>query len=103
MAEYICPNDQLSVEDQRIVFQIRSRTNPIPANRGNPQLCSTGCGEYFENSHILSCEVLNQEDKFDINSLVNGSLNEMRICLKQWKENIENIEAIDSVDSFVKC
>ena len=69
----------------------------------NPQLCTTGCGEFFENSHVLNCEVLNQESKFDLNSLINGSLNEMRICLKQWKENMKNIEAIDSMDSLVQC
>ena len=86
MADYLCPKDQLSVDDQRILFQIRSRTNLIPANRGSPQLCRTGCREFFENSHVLSCEVLNQESKFELNSLVNGSLNEMRICLKQWRE-----------------
>ena len=102
MPDYLCPNDQCSVEDQRILFQIRSRTNPIPA-RGSPHLCSTGCGEFFENSHVLTCEVLNQESKFDLNSLINGSLNEMRICLKQWKENMKNIEAIDSMDSLVQC
>ena len=102
MPDYLCPNDQCSVEDQRILFQIRSRTNPIPA-RGSPHLCSTGCGEFFENSHVLTCEVLKQESKFDLNSLINGSLNEMRTCLKQWKENLKNIEAIDSMDSLVQC
>ena len=58
---------------------------------------------FFENSHVLTCEVLNQESKFKLNSLINGSLNEMKICLKQWKENMKNIEAIDAMDSFVHC
>ena len=38
MADYLCLNKQLSVQDQRDLFQIRSRTNPLPANRGNPLL-----------------------------------------------------------------
>ena len=42
MADYLCPNNQLSVQDQRDLFQIRSRTNPLPANRGNPLLCVCG-------------------------------------------------------------
>ena len=103
MADYLCPNNQLSVEDQRIVFQIRSRTNPIQANIGKTQLCPTGCGNFLENSHILSCEILNPESKFDMNNLLNGSLNEIRISLIQWKENMKKIESIYSMDSFIEC
>ena len=44
MADYLCPSNQLSVQDQRDLFQIRSRTNPLPANRGNP--CCVCVGEY---------------------------------------------------------
>ena len=103
MADYLCPNNQLSVEDQRIVFQIRSRTNPIQANIGKTQLCPTGCGNFLENPHILSCEILNPESKFDMNNLLNGSLNEIRISLIQWKENMKKIERIYSMDSFIEC
>ena len=103
MADYLCPNNQLSVEDQRIVFQIRSRTNPIQANIGKTQLCPTGCGNFLENPNILSCEILNPESKFDMNNLLNGSLNEIRISLIQWKENMKKIERIYSMDSFIEC
>ena len=107
MADYLGPNNQLSVEDQRMVFHIQSRTNPIQANIGNPQLCPTGCGNILENPHILSFEIFNPESKFDINNLLNGSLNEIRIsliqCHRQWKENMKKIEIIYSMDSFIEC
>ena len=103
MADYLCPNDQLSVEDQRMVFHIQSRTNPIQANIGNPQLCPTGCRYILENPHILSFEIFNPESKFDINNLLNGSLNEIRISLIQWKENMKKIESIYSMDLFIEC
>ena len=35
MADYLCHNNQLLVEDQIILFQIRTEINPLPANRGN--------------------------------------------------------------------
>ena len=55
MADYLCPNNHLSVQDQRDIFHIRSRTNPLPANKGNPMLCV--CGEEQENNHILLCDI----------------------------------------------
>ena len=35
MADYLCPNSQLTVEDQKEIFQIRSMTNPLPSNQGD--------------------------------------------------------------------
>ena len=43
MVDYLCPYIHSSVQDQRDIFQIRSRTNLLPANRGNPQFFV--CGE----------------------------------------------------------
>ena len=34
IADYLCPTDKLSVEDQRHIFQIRSQINPLPSNKG---------------------------------------------------------------------
>ena len=67
MADYLCPNSQLTVEDQKEVFQIRSMTNPLPSNRRDPILCSTGCGLMMENLHIYLCPVLNHEHRGDLN------------------------------------
>ena len=49
MANYLCPNSHLTVQDQRNIFQIRSMTNPLSSNRGDPKPCSTGCEEILEN------------------------------------------------------
>ena len=69
MAVYLRPNSHLSVQDQRDLFQIRSRTNPLPANRENPQLCL--CGEEQVNSHILQCEITNPGEKIELELLIN--------------------------------
>ena len=80
MADYLCPNDQLSVEDQRVVCQIRSRKNHIEANIGNPQLCPTGFGNILENPAIWSCEILNPESKLDMNKFIKWFI--------KWNKNI---------------
>ena len=100
MADYLCPNGQLTVQDQKDIFQIRSMTNPLPSNRGDPKPCSTGCGEIMENRHIYLCPVLNPEPKGEINSLVNGTIQEMKLALKQWRDNMKKIEYFDSMDSI---
>ena len=100
MAQYLCPNNILSAEDQRDIFQIRSQTNDLPANRGDPQPCLTGCGGILNNSHVFQCPVINKNKLLDYNLLVNGTLNEMKDGLNHWKENLKKITSINSTDSM---
>ena len=72
------PNSQLSVQDQKEIFQIRSITSPLPSNREDPKLFSTGCGSMMENLHIYLCPVLNREHKGDLNKIINGTLREIK-------------------------
>ena len=76
MANYLCPNNYLSVENQRQIFEIRSRSNPLPSNRGVIQHCNSGCGEIMNNSHVFQCSVLNQDKQntYNMEMLTNGSL-----------------------------
>ena len=99
MASYLYPNNYLSVENQRQIFQIRSRSNPLPANRGIIQHCSTGCGKLMDNIHILECVVLNQTLDINIEMLTNGSFEEMQSALKKWNDNLKKLEVINSMDS----
>ena len=100
MADYLCPNNQLGVEDQIQIFQIRSQINPLPSNKGLVVPCPTGCGETLNNSHIFQCVVLNPEEKTSIEKLINGDIYEMKKTLNTWNENIMKIEEITSPDSI---
>ena len=100
MADYLCPNMVLSVEEQRQIFQIRSRVNPLPANKGEVSLCPTGCKSILENNHILSCTILNPKEQYNLDSLINGNLNDMKKLLRIWNSNIEKIEESTSPDSI---
>ena len=105
MANYLCPNNYLSVENQRQIFEIRSRSNPLPSNRGVIQHCNTGCGEIMNNSHVFQCDVLNQDKQQDYNieMLTNGSLEEMKSALNIWNENMNKLEIIASLDLVNSC
>ena len=100
MANYLCPNGVLSVAEQRRLFETRSRVNPLPANKGETSLCPTGCGHLLDNEHILNCWILNPEEQYSIDSLINGNIHEMKKFLQKWNRNVKNIEEITSPDSI---
>ena len=100
MADYSCPNIFLDLEDQRLLFQIRSETNQLPANKGNPGPCPMDCGSLLlNNPHILQCSVLNTGEKCTYKGLVNENLMQMKKNLTIWRINMEKIEEMTALDS----
>ena len=61
MAEYLCPNKHLSVDDQVQIFQICSQINPLLANNRECVPCVTGCREIMNNFNIFQCGAFNPE------------------------------------------
>ena len=100
MAEYLCPNLVLSVEEQRQIFQIRSRVNPLPSNKGEVSFCIPGCESILENDHILSCLVLNQEEQNNPDGLIDGNLKSMKKLLRIWNINMKKIAELTWPDSM---
>ena len=50
MADYLLPEANISLKDQREIFSIRCRINPFGANRGLIEYCETNCGEILNNA-----------------------------------------------------
>jgi hypothetical protein len=98
MADYLSPNDILNLEDQIEIFQVRSETNSIPANIGNPGPCPMSCGEILQNPHILTCKNI-EETSESYEMLINGNLNEMKKALIAWRRNLTIIEQKTTLDS----
>ena len=57
LADYLCPNNILDLEEQRLLFHIRSETNSNPENVGRTEACQLICGEHYENHHILFARI----------------------------------------------
>ena len=53
MQDYLLPQANISLKDQREIFLIRCKTNPLGANRGNIEYCETKCGAVIDNAHIF--------------------------------------------------
>ena len=75
MAHYLYPNDSLSLEDQREIFSIRCEVNFLPGNKGEKINCETKCGEILNNQHIRTCKILNGNEKYEYDKIINGTLN----------------------------
>ena len=92
MADYLLPQARISIKDQRELFAIRSRTNPLGANMGKIEYCVTKCGEILNNSHIFQCPLLNKQNRnCGMDKVLNGCTTEKKECLKIWKENMNTI------------
>ena len=91
MADYLCPNSQLSVSEQLQIFHIRSQINPLPSNRALSVPCAAGCGEIMKNSHILQCFVINLKEQLSLQKIINGDIYEMKKTVDQWNKNMKKI------------
>ena len=45
MTDSLHPNDKLSLENQRLIFQTRCEINPLPAKKVNPGPWPLHCGD----------------------------------------------------------
>jgi hypothetical protein len=101
MAEYLLPEANFSLKDQRELFSIRCRTNLMPANRGIVEYCKTNCGEIMNNCHIFQCTNLNKNElEYNMDKILNGFNAEKRNHLKKWRENILKLDNITSGTSY---
>ena len=65
MADHLYPNIFLDLDDQRLLFQTRSETNQLPANKGDPGPCPLDCGSLLlNNPHILQCSLIDTGEKY---------------------------------------
>ena len=63
MSEYLLPNDELSVDEQRNIFEMRNKMSHIPSNFSseNENTYECVCGEKENMEHIYKCRYLNTE------------------------------------------
>ena len=99
MADYLLPNKNIKLEEQREIFEILARANRIPSNWGKQTLCETGCSEVLNNEHILRCLVLNENRITNIEYIYNGSVEEKLNTLNIFKRNIKRRKMYLPLDS----
>ena len=105
MSDYLLPECQISVEDKKELFLIRSEMNELPCNFGNPTLCELGCSQVLNSEHINSCPKLNKKEALQYENILNGTMNQKVLVLKKIQENnaIRINKLRDSVNCKITC
>lgn len=90
MADYLLPESNINLEDQKYIFKLRTRTNKLPSNWGEEVSCETGCGQLLSNEHILNCPILNGtgSKNIEIQLIYNGNIEEKLSTLNAFRRNM---------------
>ena len=95
MSEYLLPNDELSVDEQRNIFEMRNKMSHIPSNFSseNDNTFKCVCGEKENMEHIYNCRYLNTEKaEFDYEEVYGENVSEIKQILKRFEHNMNNRE-----------
>ena len=91
MSQYFQPNNQLEIEEQKKVFELRNRMTNIPINfsKQNHNQMKCICGEYETMEHIYYCKQLNNvEPKEKYENLYGGNTRNMKMILYRFEQNL---------------
>ena len=92
MAEYLLPNGELSISEQRYIFSIRNRMIKIENNfHGKRNKTTCICGELEDMKHIYSCKIYNieNEDELYYENIFGDDLKKMKKIYEKFKINFE--------------
>ena len=88
MSQYLQPNDQLEIKEEKKIFEIRNRMTNIPGNYGNQKECE--CGEIENMEHIYECKYLNgNEILVEYENIYKENLRNMKSILNRFEKNME--------------
>ena len=101
MSEYLQPNDEFNIENQRNLFAIRNRMVDIPSNfvtkEKNDSKCL--CGEKEDMEHIYYCKYLNSEDpEENFENLFSGNIQIQAKVFKRFENNMITREKLQNND-----
>ena len=106
MSEYLLPNEELSTEQQRNIFEIRNNMTNIKSNfcSENENIEKCVCGKKENMEHLYSCKELNNKEPEVKYEKINGeNLKELRYIEKRMKENLTEKENIEKFQAILDC
>ena len=101
MSEYLLPNDEFNIENQRNLFSIRTRMVNIPSNFVNKEnnhfQCL--CGEKEDMKHIYDCIYLNSEEpEENFENLFCGNIHIQSKVFKRFEYNLKTREEYNDLN-----
>ena len=94
MVDYLLPECSLSVSEKTEIFAFRCEMNSLPNNFGNSDLCDLSCQEPMNNTHLLSCPILNdgQACKLKLEQILNGNIDDKILDIRKLQENTRKLK-----------
>ena len=91
MSQYLLPNSQLEIQDQKKIFEIRNRMTNIsgnyPKQSQNEMKCI--CGQQETMKHIYYCKKLNNiEPKVKYEKIYEGNTKIMKLIQNRFEQNM---------------
>ena len=94
---YLMPNNVLTLEQQRDIFNYRSEMNPLKNNfKGDKIIQYCVCLQVMENKHLYYCEILNNGRKINhiYEDILNGTLHQQKDIINILTENMKKFETL---------
>ena len=93
MANYLRPNCQLSVSEQKKIFEIRNKMTQIPANFSSKNEYYCICGQKENMEHVYICENFNNEESYiEYEKIYEGNVKNMKSIVKRFEEAMKKRE-----------
>ena len=93
MANYLIPNEELSISEKRYIFSIRNRMIQLPSNFPSKnkiidENCNN-CGEVKNMKHIYTCNNNIEKTNIRFEAIFGENLKQMKKVYLQFKTNYE--------------
>ena len=95
MAEYLLPNDVLSIEDQKLIFSLRSQSFQIIDEDSKITIENCICSAKLDILHLYACTELN-EDTICVNfdNIYNDKISEKKIIVTRIRQSLQNLQNV---------
>ena len=95
MAEYLLPDNCLTIDNKRQLFSIRNRmlniSSNFSSNKKNKSVCF--CGTNEDMKHIYECKYLNMDEPLEnYEKIHTGTMNQQINVFRRFEVNLENRE-----------
>ena len=93
MAEYLLPNNNLNIDDQKFVFSLRSQSFTLSDDDNNQIIEKCICYETLDILHLYACKRLNEDPiSVEYQKIYGSNTKEMKIIIHRIRQSLEKLQ-----------
>ena len=104
MAEYLLPNEELTISEKRFIFSMRNRMVKIGNNfPGKIKSNTCPCGQFEDMKHIYTCKIYNKENENEqYEKIFEDNIIKQKIICERFRINIERKQNIENNSHVIR-